>query len=525
MTRTIEFAPQEKLLKGFNTVADFVGGTAGPKGRNVFIENGMQPIITNDGATAARFSEMHDKIENLGAGIIRNVSSQQNDDVGDGTTTVTILTQAIVKESLKRPENVMDIRDSLNVAKTDILKALKKSSLAIDKKDAKKVALISSENEELASVVDEIIGKIGVTGHVRVEDSRTNETHYEITRGYKAHVGYIHPDFITEKATAEAIFEDSYVLVAEKRISSLSDLAPLFNQFAFEMDAKGQLIVDDKNQPIPLKNPITKCVIVCDDIDDSMLGVFTNSKKTANGFQSIVIKARGPLLQDIEAATGARMVSDQTGVTFQSLKISDLGKVKKIISSSQDTVFIANTDNAKTHAVHLLKMAEQEHNMYVKEKLIERAAALSGGIAILRIASANDYEREFMKLKADDTIKAVKAALEEGVVRGGGMCLWYIAQDMKAKTIGEEILKKALKYPFKKIIDNAGKDYADIVSRVTAEYGLGYDAKNDRIVDMITSGIIDPTKVERCAIENAIAAASIFLTAFATNTEFVEPDL
>lgn len=522
MSREINFEPKEKLLKGFNTIADLIGGTIGPKGRNVFIENGIQPIITNDGATIGRYTELHDKIENLGSGIIRNASNQQNDDVGDGTTTVTVLTQAIVKESLKRPENVMDIRESIKEESKKVLKYLQDSSLPITKKDAKKVALISSENEELASIIDEIIHKIGEKGHIRVEDSRTNETYYEVTDGYKAHVGYIHPDFITEKADATALFEDTPVLVTEKRIGSLLDLASIFNQFAFETDDEGKMKVDKENKPIPLKNPVSKCVVVCDDIDDSMLGVFTGSKKNAGGFQSIVIKARGPLLQDIAAATGAHMVSDQTGVTFQTIKISDLGKAKKVICSSQDTLFIGRHESAQTHATHLLKMADQEHNMYVKEKLINRAASLTGSVAILRIASPNDYDREYLKLKADDTIKAVKAALEEGIVRGGGMSLWYIAQEMNPKTVGEEILKKALTYPLKKIIENAGKDYADIVSRINAEYGLGYDAKNDKVCDMIGSGIIDPTKVERCAIENAITAASIFITAFATNTEYVE---
>jgi chaperonin GroEL len=216
------------------------------------------------------------------------------------------------------------------------------------------------------------------------------------------------------------------------------------------------------------------------------------------------------------------MVSDQTGVTFQNIKLSDLGYVKKVIATSQKSIFIAKHPSAEAHAIHLGKMAEQEKNMYVKEKLKERQARLTGGIAILRIASPSDYEREYLKLKADDTVKAVQAAIQEGVVRGGGMSLWYLSQDIKPKTIGEEILKNALKYPLMKIIENAGKDYADIVSRITAEYGLGYDAKNDKIVDMITSGIIDPTKVERCAIQNAISAASIFITGFATNTEYVK---
>lgn len=519
MSRTIEFSPREKLLKGFNTTADLIGGTIGPKGRNVFIENGNYPIITNDGATIGKYTELEDKIENLGAGIIRNTSNQQNDDVGDGTTTVTVLTQAIVKECLKRPENVMDVRDSLKEAGERTVEKLKKMSIKIGKKDAKKVALISSENEELATIISEIINKIGETGHIRVEDSRTSETHYEITEGYEAPSGYLSPDFITNKDTAESIFENAPVLVAEKKIASLVDLSQIFNKFAFEHDNEGRMMVDGKNQPIPLKNPVTQCVVVCDDIADEMLGVFTNSKKTG-AFQTLVIRARGPLLQDIEAVTGARMVSDQTGTTFQNIKLSDLGHVKKVIATSQKSIFIANHPSAKAHAVHLGKMADQEKNMYVKEKLKERMARLTGGIAILRIASPSDYEREYLKLKADDTVKAVQAAIQEGVVLGGGMSLWYLSQDIKPKTIGEEILKNALKYPLMKIVENAGKDYADIVSRITAEYGLGYDAKHDKIVDMVSSGIIDPTKVERCAIENAISAASIFITGFATNTEY-----
>lgn len=512
---------QEKMLIGFNTVADAVGATLGPKGLNGFIQDGMYPKITNDGATIAAHTEVHDNIENLGAGIVRNTSNQTNDDAGDGTTTTAVLLQAIVHECLKRPENPMDIRFSLKEAAKKVIQKLEKKSIKITKKDIEKVALISSENKELARMITEIIGKIGEKSIITVEDSKTFESSYEITEGYEANVGFMSPAFITDTKKARAVFENVPVFVSEKRISSVSDISTLWNQFAFKVDRDGKPLMNPQGQPTPRENPINSCVIVCDDIDDSMLGVFINSKKTGV-FSCLVIRATHPLLEDIEAAVGATRVSDTTGKTFQNITLKDLGMAKKVISDSKKTLFLADSKNSAVYAKHLEKMMEQEQNMYVKQKLGERISKLRGGIAVVRVAAHSDYDREYLKYKAEDTIKAVQAALAEGVVEGGGMTLWRIAQEIKPVTVGDQILKKALTAPLRKIIENAGKDYAEIVSALGAKGG--YDAFNDKIVDMMKSGIIDPTKIERCAVENSVSAAATFITSGFTITEYVKED-
>ena len=499
MAKKVTFGSEakNKMLVGFDTVADAVGGTLGPKGLNAFIQDSIYPKITNDGATISAHIELKDPIENLGAGVVRNTSNQTNDDVGDGTTTTAVILQSIVHECLKRPENPMDIRKSLQEAGEKIVKQLKKRSIKIDKDDVKKVALISSENEQIASMIAEIVSKIGEKSVINVEDSRTFDTEYEVVEGYEVNVGFMSPAFITDQKKARAVFEDVPVLITERRIASFADIEPIFKKF--EMAG------------------ISQCVIVCDDIDNSMLGVLI-ANKTLGRFNSLVIKSQGSLLEDIEAVVGARRISETTGVTFQNVELSDLGKAQKVISQSNKTLFIGNSESSKIHANHLEKLARQEHNMYVQKKILERVSKLRGGIAMLRIAAPSDYDREYLKYKAEDTIKAVQAALEEGIVEGGGMALWNIANDLKPQTIGEEILKKALQAPLRKIISNAGKDYAEIVGQFSKE-GDGYDAKNDKVVQMINEGIIDPTKVERCSLQNAISAASTFITSFVTITD------
>ncbi len=489
----------ETMVRGMDIVADVVGGTVGPKGRNVYIMDANIPQISNDGVFIAINTILKDQNEDAGAYLIRNVSSQQDDDVGDGTTTAAILTQAIVHECLKRPENVMEVRESLKKAGDKVLKLLSKKSIRLDKKDIEKVALIASENKELAKQITEIIGKLGEKAVINVEDSKTYATEYEIANGYEAKVGFMSPYFINDSKTQKSIHEDILVFVSEKRISNLSDIKPLFDKL--------------------LVKGIPKCAIVCEDIADDMLGVFVNSKR-GKLFDGVVIRATGDTLKDIEGATGAVAVSDSTGVSFEKVELKHLGKVKKLICDKHTSVFIGNGVAAEMRASELDKQSDNEPNMYLARMIRTRAARLRGGIAILRVGAPTDFEREYLKKKAEDAVKATLAAIEEGVVEGGGMALWRITQNIKPKTIGEQILQKALKSPLMRIIENSGKEYADII--INMPQGQGYDAKEDRYVDMFKDGIIDPIKVERCAIENAVSAASTFISTFATITEIKE---
>lgn len=509
----------EKKIIGLDKAADTVGSTIGPNGLNVYLGLGI-PKVTNDGAKIANEIVLEDKIEDAGAYIIRNISSQQNDDVGDGTTTVTVLTQALIHEILKRPENKMEIRESLQKAGNKILKLLSKKSIKIKKEDVEKVALISAEDKHLASIIAEIIKQLGDKAVINVEDSKTFSTTYEIVDGYEAHVGFMSPKLITEKNVAKAIYRDVPVLCSEKKISNLADIVTIFNGFAYKTNKDGQVMLDPMNRPIAHENPITSCVIICEDIDDSMLGMFVDNFRMKT-FNALVIRATSLLLEDIAGYVGAKTISSANGINFQNFDRKYLGFCKKVICDANKTIFIGNGFSHKEYVKELTAKADGEPNMYTEKNMRQRIAKLSGGIAVLRVGSSTDTDTSYLKDKAEDAVKAVQAALAEGIVEGGGITLWRIADELKPKTIGEEILAKALKAPLKKIIENSGKDYADIIRKLPD--GMGYDAKNNKYVDMLKVGIIDPTKVERCAVENAVSTASTFCTTDATITDYVEP--
>ena len=499
MNKEVFFEPMGRMLRGFDKTANAVVGTLGPKGRNVFIDDAIAPKITNDGATIAQNIQLEDKVENMGAYLIRNTSSQTNDDAGDGTTTTACILQSIVHECLKRPENPMEVRNSLNEASLEVLKKLEKQAVKIDKKDIKRVALISAENEQIADIISEIVNKVE-DAVINVEDSRTFETTYEIVNGYEANVGFMSSAFITDQKKARAVMTDIPVFCTEKKISSVVDIKPLFEQFA--------------------KAGISSAVIVCEDIENTMLGVMVLNKQMGN-FNPVVIRATGPLLEDIEVVTGATRVSEKTGVSFQTVDISKhLGRASKVVCDANKTLFIADSPKGKDHADSLQSLADDEPNQYIKKRYLDRVAKLRGGVAVLKVGAATDFEREYIKLKADDAVKAVKAALEEGVVEGGGMALWRIAEEMKPETIGGEILKKSLVSPLRKILENAGLDYAEIIKNLPD--GEGYDAKNNKYVNMLEAGIIDPAKVERVAVENAVSAAGTFITTFCTISDAIK---
>lgn len=499
MSKDVSFKPFEKMVSGLDITANAVSGTLGPKGRNVWIDDPTEPKFTNDGATISMHVVLEDKLEDSGAKILKNTCGQTLDDAGDGTTTSAVLVQAVIHEALKRPENPMEIRESLLEAVPKIVSEIKKSSIKITRKDIKKVALISAENEELAENISQIINKIGEDAVITVEDSYDPVISYDITEGYEAHVGFMDARFANDPKKARCVMENVPVLVTEKKIAAMSDVAPLWEQFA--------------------KQGVSQCIVVCDDIEPALLGVFLASKMRGT-FTAVVIRATGDLLKDIEAAVGATRVSDTTGITFQNITPEQLGSVKKAVIDANKSIFIpTDPKKALAYASHLDKFVQTEPNMYIKEKLQKRVSQLRGGIAVLKIGTP-DFNRAYLKDKADDAIKASKVALQEGVVEGGGMCLYRIAEGMKPKTIGEEILKRALTAPLRKIIENGGKDYAEIVKNLPE--GQGYDAKNNKYVSMRSSGIIDPAKVTRCAVENSVSNAAQFITMSAAITEHVE---
>jgi chaperonin GroEL len=490
----------KKVLKGLDQVADAVTATLGPNGRNVMFGETLGGIptyeITNDGVTVANRIVLEDNEEDAGAYIIRNISSQSNDDVGDGTTTTTLLTQELIHECLKRPENPMKIRTSLKETSEKILKQLKKASIKLKKEDIEKVALISAEDKHIAGLITQIINKLGNKAVINVEDSKTYITDYEIVDGFESTTGFMSPLFATEKKNGKAIYENIPVLVARKKISNIIDIQPIFEQFK--------------------TNKISQCVIVCEDIEDGMLGLLIQNK-LAGLFNSLVIRAGGEMLEDYAGVTGAKIVADNTGVNWQNITLDDLGQANKIISDANKTFILGNGYQSKAFADKLEKDLGFETNMYIKEKNQVRIARLRGGMANLRIAAATDTERAYLRRKAEDAVKATQAALEDGIIEGGGIAFWNIAQNLKEETIGEQILKKVLTAPLRKIVENSGKDYAEIIKNMPK--GQGYDAKNNKYVEMVVSGIIDPAKVSITAIENAVSAAGIFITTHAVITD------
>lgn len=484
---------QERMLEGLDEAANTVTGTLGPNGKNVFIDDPILPHITNDGATIAESISFPDKFKNLGAWLVKNTSSQTNEDAGDGTTTTAVLLQEIVHKSLERPENPMVIKNSLQQASETIVEKLKAESKPIGIEDIKKVALISSENEEIATLVSDIITKVGSKGVVVVEESKTFETSAEVQEGYEANVGFVSPYFANDETGAKAVYESVPVLCAQKKIATLNDIKPLFDQM--KALAMGQI------------------VIVCDDIDPQILGIMVMNKLQGT-MNILVIKAAGNVLEDISATVGATLISDTTGATFEHLDISKhLGVADKIICSEKKTLFVAKTKAGDEYAHRLKGQLATTTNQFEKEMLEKRIAKLTGGIAVIKIGAATDLERVYKKHKTDDTVAAVKAALEEGIVEGGGMALWRIAQEMEAETVGEQILKKALIAPFRKIIENSGLDYSEVVAKMPK--GYGFDAKRKEYKKMIKSDIIDPTKVERVSLMNAVSNASNFITTHA----------
>jgi chaperonin GroEL len=507
----------EKVYKGFNEACDAVSQTVGPKGRNVFIDDQYSKKITNDGVTVANAINLEDPLENIGAWVVKNTASQMLEDVGDGTTTTVILLQSIVKECLKRPENVMTIKGSLKEAGDKVLKILSKKSIKIKKEDIEKVALISAEDKDLAKMIAEMIKKLGDKAVINVQDSKTFATEYEIVDGYELQTGFVSPYFINDKKTGKAVYENIHVLVVDRKIANISDISHIHNQMAFEMK-DGKIVYQD-GKPVPRQNPITQCVIVGSDIDASIVGLYVQNNQ-AGMFNSIVIQAGGMDLEDVAGATGATIISEKNGIPFKDIKLEHLGNVSKVVCDKSKTLFVGNTISGKLHAQELDKQADNEPNMYIAQKMRDRANRMRGGVGLLKIGAATDLEREYLKAKAEDAVKATTAALEEGVVEGGGMALWRISNDLIPKTIGERILQTALQSPLRKIIENAGEDYTEVILHLPE--GYGYDAKENRYVEMVKEGIIDPAKVERLALENAVSAASTLITMGSTIVEIEE---
>jgi chaperonin GroEL len=522
---------KKKLQKGVDTVANAVKVTLGPRGRNVVLDKGFGgPTITNDGVSIAKEITLKDKFENMGAEIIKEVANKTNELAGDGTTTATVLTQALVSEGLKRTTmgiNSMAVRTGMEHAAADVVAALKAMATPIKSLDEiKQVATISAESKELGEKIAETIDQVGKDGVVTVEESQSFGIETELTEGMEFDKGYVSPYMVTNPERMEAAFKNAQILITDKKIASVQEILPLLEKIA--QTGKKEL------------------VIVADDVEGEALATFVVNK-LKGGFSVLAIKAPGygdrkkELLADLAVTTGGQVISEDVGLKLENTELSQLGAADRVVSTKDKTTIVggAGTKDAITNRVAALKaQLEQTSSKFDKEKLEERIAKLSGGVAVIRVGAATETEMKYLKLKIEDAVNATKAAIEEGIVPGGGTSLARaaatVAKDLAAKKnlsaeemIGYEIVLKALTVPLRQIADNTGKiDGSVVVDKVQSAGGnAGYDAFAGVMVDdMIKAGIIDPVKVERAGVQHAVSAAAILLTSECAIADEPEPE-
>ncbi len=508
------------LKKGIDTVADAVKITLGPRGRNVVFDKGYgAPTITNDGVSIAKEITLRDKFENMGAEIIKEVASKTNDLAGDGTTTATVLTQAIISEGIKHTAlgvNAMSLRMGIENASKHAVEELKKLTKPIKSdEEIRQVATISAESEELGKIIADTIKKVGKDGVVTVEESQSIGLESEIVEGIEFDKGYVSPYMITNPERMESLYNDPYILITDKKVSSIKEVLPLLEQLA--QTGKKDL------------------VIIAEDVDGEALATFVVNKLRGT-FNVLAIKAPGygdkkkEILQDIAITVGGTVITEEVGLNFEKAGINDLGKARRVISTKDNTVIVGGkgSKSAITERINQLKtQRESLDSKYDKENIDGRIAKLSGGVAVIRVGAATETEMKYLKLKIEDAVNATKAAIEEGIVAGGGVALVRVASKLsdllnsKKSNMSEEaklgmsIVIKALESPLKQIAMNAGKDDGSVVvDKVKNGKGnTGYDAYKDEIVlDMISAGIVDPVKVTRLGVENACSAGAILLT-------------
>lgn len=520
---------KKSLKSGIDQVADAVKVTLGPRGRNVVLDKGFgAPMITNDGVSIAKEVSLKDRFENMGAEIIKEVANKTNDVAGDGTTTATVLTQALVSEGLRKTTmglNAMAVRTGMEHASEDVVRALREMATPITGPDSiKQVATISAENAEIGAKIAETIEKVGKDGVVTVEESQSFGIETELTEGLELDRGYVSPYMITNSERMEAEYKDAHILITDKKVSNVQEILPLLEKLA--QTGKKEL------------------VIIADDIEGEALATFVVNK-LRGGFSVLAIKAPGygdrkkEVLEDIAITTGGQVITEDIGLKLENVEITQLGGASRVVSTKDNTVIVGGKGEKESidgRVGALRTQLEQTDSKFDREKLEERIAKLAGGVAVIRVGAATETEMKYLKLKIEDAVNATKAAIEEGIVPGGGTALvkasGIVESRMNDRTlspeerVGYEIVVRALTVPLKQIAANAGKDDGSVIVDRVKQGGntnRGYDAAKDEIVeDMIVAGIIDPVKVTRSGVENAVSAAGIFLTTEAAIAE--EPE-
>ncbi|MCI0597742.1 chaperonin GroEL [Candidatus Parcubacteria bacterium] len=520
---------RKKIHDGIALAARAVKVTLGPRGRNVVLDKGYGgPRITNDGVSIAKEISFKDKFENMGAEIVKEVANKTNDIVGDGTTTSVVLLEAMIDEGLEhvvKGGNAMAIRRGMEAAREATVAALKKMAKPVaGKSDVKQVATISAESEELGTIIAETVEKVGKNGVVTVEESQGMELSHEIVEGLQIDKGYVSPYFVTNPERMEAEMKDASILITDKKIGNVQEILPLLEKVA--QAGKKEI------------------VIIADDVEGDALATFVVNKLRGT-FNVLAIKAPGygdrkkDMLADIATVVGGQVVSSETGLTFESATLSMLGKASRVIATKDTTVFVGGKgkkSDIDARVKQLKALAEQTTSTFDTENIEKRIAKLSGGVAVIRVGAATETEMKYLKDKIDDAVKATKASIEEGIVAGGGTTLAKVAKTLAEKKeklgadeqVGYDIVVRALEQPLRQIALNCGKDDASLIVGKVQGGGVhaGYDAVADVIVeDMFSEGIIDPVKVARGAVENAVSAAAILLTTEAAIADLPEPKI
>ena len=511
---------RKSLLNGVNQLADTVKVTLGPKGRNVVLDKQFgAPLITNDGVTIAKEIELSDPFENMGAQLVKEVSTKTNDVAGDGTTTATVLAQSMIKEGVKNVAaggDPMAIKRGMDKTVEAAVKELKKISSPINgKEDIARVASISANNEEIGNLISEAMEKVSKDGVITIEESKTSNTELDVVEGMQFDKGYVSPYMVTDTEKMEAIMDNPYILITDKKISNIQEILPLLENL---MQQSGKL------------------VIVCDDVEQEALSTLVLNK--LRGVLNVVaVKAPGygdkrkAMLQDMATLTGAEVITSDLGLELKDTQIEQLGRAKQVKVSKENTIIVDGAGNKQQIADRVAQIKAQiaeEKSEFEKENLHERLAKIAGGVAVIGVGAATEVEMKDKKLRIEDALSATRAAVEEGIVAGGGTAFLNIIPEVEKfvsslneeEKLGGKIILRALEEPAKQIAINAGLEPAVIVEKVKqSEKGIGFNAANNTYVDMKKAGIVDPTKVSRSALQNAASIASMVLTTESIVTE------
>ena len=515
MAKEIKYGEEarKKLLDGVNQLADTVKVTLGPKGRNVVLDKKFgAPLITNDGVTIAKEIELEDPFENMGAQLVKEVSTKTNDVAGDGTTTATVLAQSMIKEGVKNVAaggDPMAIKRGIDKAVTTAVEGLKEISSPVNgKEDIARVASISANNEEVGKLISEAMEKVSKDGVITIEESKTSNTELNVVEGMQFDKGYVSPYMVTDTEKMEAIVENPYILITDKKISNIQEILPLLESL---MQQSGKL------------------VIICDDIEGEALSTLVLNK--LRGVINVVaVKAPGygdkrkNMLQDIAILTGGEVITSDLGLELKDTTIDQLGRAKQIKVEKENTIIVDGAGDKKVIADRVAQIKAQlaeEKSEFEKEGLQERLAKIAGGVAVIGVGAATEVEMRDRKLRIEDALSATKAAVEEGIVSGGGTAYVNVIPKVEKlleslkddEKLGAKIVLKALEEPVRQIAVNAGLEPAVILEKVkSSKEGIGFNAADEEYVDMKKVGIVDPTKVSRSALQNAASIASMVLT-------------